>query len=144
MSAIWSSAQPVLAQLSKSSLARSRRVWCLLQKQPAKRRSSAAAKAGGARGSKATAAATLATAPGAPASAAGASKQDWRTAKVQKQNAVPIGKQLKVGLYCITCAWHAWVLFCNMLLYSWCLSAITLYSPRLGLSISMLSLSQIS
>ncbi|KAL3150968.1 hypothetical protein ABBQ32_000711 [Trebouxia sp. C0010 RCD-2024] len=59
------------------------------KKQPAKRRSSASAKSGGARGSKAAAAATLAT------PATGTSKQDWRTAKVQKDSAVPIGKQLK-------------------------------------------------
>ena len=78
-----------------------------MQKQPAKRRSSAAGKAG-ARGSKAAAAAaTLVTAAGTSAGATtGPSRQDWRTAKVQKlANAVPIGKQLKVRL-CTSQAMH--------------------------------------
>ena len=71
-----------------------------VQKQPAKRRSSAAGK-GGARGSKAAAAATLAPSTGvSTGAAAGPSRQDWRTAKVQKSdNAVPIGKQLKVSVF---------------------------------------------
>ena len=68
-----------------------------LQKQPAKRKSSAA-KAGGARSGKAAVATTLATSAGAGSSAsAGPGRQDWRTAKTQKgERVVPIGKQLKV------------------------------------------------
>ena len=101
------------------------------QKQPAKRRSSAAAKAGGARGSRATAAAaTLATPAGTMASAPGTSKQDWRTAKVPKaESAVPIGKQLKVRLQTIL-LWPLW--FCRIHLQLSCqLVLIPMLYPEL-------------
>lgn len=92
----------MLAKLAKLFRQVTQVCVCVLQKQPAKRRSSTAAKAGGARGSRAAAAVTLATPAGTMASAAGTSKQDWRTAKVQKaESAVPIGKQLKVSLQAI-------------------------------------------
>lgn len=68
----------------------------LLQKQPVKRKSSAAAKSGAARGSKASATAAEIAIPSG--SAAGQHHQDWRTAKAQTNaSAVPIGKQLKVS-----------------------------------------------
>ena len=105
--------------------------FCIPQKQPAKRRSSAAAKAGGARGSRATAAAaTLATSAGTMASAAWASKQDWRTAKVPTaESAVPIGKQLKVRLQTIL-LWPLW--FCSIHLQSLCqLVLIPMLCPKL-------------
>ncbi len=67
-----------------------------VQKQPANRKSGAASKAGSGRNSKPPAAAPDTTMPPGPAT--GQSKQDWRTAKVQKPaSAVPIGKQLKVS-----------------------------------------------
>ena len=94
----WTSSAE-LSKQCRAFKACARGVLCILQKQPAKRRSSAAAKSGGARGSKATAAATLATPAGTTVGAAGTIKQDWRTAKVPKaESAVPIGKQLKVRL----------------------------------------------
>ena len=84
------------------SFPRNGSVLVILQKQPAKRRSSAATKTGGARGIKAAGAATLATAAGTAAGGTGAGRQDWRTAKVQKaESAVPIGKQLKVRMQTI-------------------------------------------
>ena len=67
-----------------------------VQKQPANRKSGAASKAGSGRNSKPPAAVSDMIMPPGPAT--GQSKQDWRTAKVQKPaSAVPIGKQLKVS-----------------------------------------------
>lgn len=64
------------------------------KKQPANRKSGAASKAGSGRNSKPPAAVSDMVMPPGPAT--GQSKQDWRTAKVQKPaSAVPIGKQLK-------------------------------------------------
>jgi len=75
-----------------------------VQKQPANRKSGAASKAGSGRNSKAPAAAPDTAIPSGPAT--GQSKQDWRTAKVQKPaSAVPIGKQLKVRTR-DTCSHH--------------------------------------